>query len=380
MEAVAVALLVVLPVGITGAVGYAVMQWQRGLREARARTFAAVARRYGLAAGAESATGTLDGVAATAKIDWRTEGKSTVAYTVVMARMHPALDLGLVLRSASWGGLTAFEALFQGIQDRKVGNPALDRAFLIGADEQHRVAALLHEPVASGLLEATRAAQVLVNDAWVQLEERGEPREEFIAWALATAARIARAVEVTRMRVPPATALAKLTHGYQTAAGALGLQWMPTPLALGGTIEGISVYSGAVRVAQHRYAATGTAVFPTSLGCGLSVKSSRHMALLDKVFSSKDVELGDAAFDEAFVVREAQEGRAKHLLTPEVRTGLIALAEVGAIELRDDALQIRMGQIPEPYAVPPLIDKLARVAAAVHQRSRHEDVVRGPYR
>jgi hypothetical protein len=104
------------------------------------------------------------------------------------------------------------------------------------------------------------------------------------------------------------------------------------------------------------------------------------MALLDKVFSSKDVELGDAAFDEAFVVREAQEGRAKHLLTPEVRTGLIALAEVGAIELRDDALQIRMGQIPEPYAVPPLVDKLARVAAAIHQRSRHEDVVRGPYR
>src|SRR5688500_20363404 len=111
MEAVAVALLIVLPVGITGAVGYVVMQWQRGVREARARTFAAVAQRYGLAAAAESATGTLDGVAATAKIDWRTEGKSTVAYTVVMARMHPALDLGLVLRSASWGGLDAFEAI-----------------------------------------------------------------------------------------------------------------------------------------------------------------------------------------------------------------------------------------------------------------------------
>jgi hypothetical protein len=380
VEIIALLITVAAPVAVVGAVSYAVIEIQRRSRENRARVFAAIAQRYGFAATGDSAWGVHNGVAIVARVEYRQQGKSSYPYTVIEARIHPQLDIGLNVRRISPGWLGGVESAFSGIRDHTIGVPALDAAFLLGGDEPHRIAALLAPPLGPALHTAAQTAQVLLSDARIQIEEAGEPREALVAWAIPMVASLARALEATKLGVPAATPLAKLADGYRTAAGVLGLRWMPTPLALGGTIEGIGVYSGATRYGQFRYKAMGTAVFPSPLGCGFSIKSAKHMSIVDRVLATKDIPLGDAAFDDAFLVRANDEARAKHVLSAEVRAGLSALAEAGAIELRDDALQIRLEHMPEAHAVPPLIDKLARLAAAIHSRAVHEDVKLGPYR
>jgi hypothetical protein len=375
VEIIAVLFTVVAPVAVFGTISYAVIEWQRRAKENRARTFVAIAQRYGFAASGEAAWGVHDGVAIVARVEYRQQGKSSYPYTVIETRIHPQLDLGLNIRRA-----TGWPAAFSGIKDHTIGVPALDAAFLLGGDEAHRIAALLAPPLGPALLAASRTAEVVLNDGRIQIEEAGEPREPLVAWAIPMVSSLARALEATKLGVPPATPLTRLAYGYRAAAGVLGLTWMPTPLALGGTIEGIGVYSGAFRHGPFRYQAMGTAVFPGPLGCGFSVKSAKHMSIMDRVLATKDIPLGDEAFDEAFLVRANDEARAKHVLSAEVRSGLSALAEAGAIELRDDALQIRLEHLPEPHAVPPLIDKLARLASAIHARAAHEDVKQGPYR
>ncbi len=380
MEAVAVALMVVMPVGIAGAIGYAVMQYQKTLVAHRARVFADIASRYGLTAAAEGASGLYQGVPVVVALEFRKQGKSTITYTAVRARVHPPLDLGLSLRNQSWGGLGSLEALFYSGKDHQLGDPVLDAAFLIGGDEPHRIAALLTPAIRSMLVHATKTGTVVVNDHWVQIEERGEPRPEFVDWAVQSTVQIARAIEPARMQVPAATALARLVHGYQTAAAALGLSWMQTPLALGGTIEGIAVYSGAMRVGPHKFVAAVTASFPTSLGLGLSIRSTKELNTIDRLFISKDVPIGDDAFDDAFIVRTSDVGRLQRVFNKDVRDAIQRVGELGAIEIRDDALVVRMDTIPSAENTPPLIDRVARLAKAIHERVDREMVDQGPYR
>lgn len=378
MEILAVLIAVVTPIAVVGTVATAVMEVQRRTKQHRAQVFAAIAQRYGFALSGDAAWGVCNGVAIVARVEYRQHGKSSYPWTVITARIHPQLDIGLNIRRQEQGILRGIE-IFSGIKDHNIGVPALDAALLLGGDEAHRIAALLAHPLGPTVLTAAQTAQVVLTDAIIQIEEPGEPREALVAWAIPMVASLAHALEATKLNVPPATPLTKLAHGYRTAAGVLGLTWMPTPLALGGTIEGIGVYSGAVRGGQFRYHAMGTAVFPSPLGCGFSVKSAKHMSIMDRMVA-KDIPLGDEAFDAAFIVRANDEARAKHVLSAEVRSSLAALAEAGAVELRDDALQIRFEHLPEPHVVPPLVDKLARVAAAVHARAVHEDVKLGPYR
>jgi hypothetical protein len=315
MEAVAVAIMVLFPAGIAGAIGYAVVQYQKHVREARAQAFARVGQQLGLMTSAEGVSGAVGGVPVAATLDYRSQGKSTVTYTVVRARLHPPLDLGLSLRDQNWAGLGSLEALFHSAKDHQLGDPLLDAALLIGGDEPHRIDALLSRSVRPLLIQAARAASLIINDGWVQIEEQGEPRDAFLLWALDASARIAHELDASRYRVPLATSLGKLAHGYSTAAGVLGLTWMPTPLALAGNIEGIQVYSGAYRVAPHRYEALASAVFPTPLGLGLDVRSTRSFNALDRLFMAKDVRLGDDRFDETFIVRGADQARLAHVFS-----------------------------------------------------------------
>jgi hypothetical protein len=369
---------IAVPVGLFSAVGLALWMHHKRIQEARVRTFAAVGHSLGLAARPDAVWGLLHGVSVSAHVEMR-GGKNKRAYTVTSARLVPALDLGLVLRSqmAVIGGLEAF---FLGLTDHKLGDPAFDDAFIVHADEAARVHALLHPHTRSVLLRAASAATVNVTDLEVVIEEAGEPREAFLQWALATGAQLAILIGHARARVPVAASLLPLLRGYQEAARRLGLSWMTTPLAVSGNIDGVEVYSHALRTNKGAFGAQVIAVFPSPLGLGLSIRPKKDFSLLSRLGGLEDVEVGHARFDDAFIVRAGDKARLARALNDEVRAALFAITEAGSIEVSDTMLAVRLPYLPEPRAVPDFIARVSTLAKTMHHRATGEEDARGPYR
>ncbi len=380
MNAVSVALVILMPVVLIGIVVVALLAHRRWVRDQRAKVFAVVAREHGLTASSEGLRGVIGGVGVAATVEQRTHGKSTVTYTVVGSRIHPPLDLGLSVREQHWKAFGGIEAWLYGVQDHVIGDPALDRAFLIGGDELPRIQALLTPAVRAQLLRADKSAGVVLHDGGVQVEGRGEPREAFVTWALDVTVSLGRALEAARLNVPPATSLGSISEGYRAAAASLGLSWMPTPLCLSGVMDGIHVHATTTRVARYRYEALVTAVYPTRLGLDLSMRSTGTLSLVDRVFLGKDAEVGHAAFDEAFRVHTSDEDRLRHVFPVQVLEQLLELRELGPVEVRDDALSVRLTRIPDARHVPQLVDRLAGLARVIHARAVRETALQGPYR
>lgn len=59
------------------------------------------------------------------------------------------------------------------------------------------------------------------------------------------------------------------------------------------------------------------------LGIGLELKREGAFSAITKFFGIQDVEVGDATFDETFVVKTNDQGKLRSLLTPSVRSGLL---------------------------------------------------------
>jgi hypothetical protein len=226
---------------------------------------------------------------------------------------------------------------------------------------------------------AAGSSEVLCSDHFVTMERDGEWDEAYASWALPMVVHIARALEAARSHVPPATKLMQLAHGYEKAARQLQLTWMATPLALGGDIDGIQVFAHASRLQQGTYGTVVHARFPASLGLGMSIKPRLGSTFLD-MFADKDIQVGDAPFDEAFDLHGAEAERIVEALTADVRRELFALREQGTVHLTDMGIELHVQRIPQASEVPALVARMSDLAKLVLANVRSPDAVKGPYR
>ncbi|MFC2177391.1 tetratricopeptide repeat protein [Actinomycetota bacterium] len=108
--------------------------------------------------------------------------------------------------------------------------------------------------------------------------------------------------------------------------------------SIGGLLTRVDVYStgGKNKTYYTRYRAN----FPTK-GTAVRLKRQTGLSRVTKFFGAQDVEIGDVAFDDAFVVKAGSEARAAQYLTLPRRTLLLKLYSLyRGIDLTPDYFEI----------------------------------------
>ena len=150
----------------------------------------------------------------------RGSGDSRTTYTVVSSQLPMALDLGFKLRKHGF-----LNNMFHASEDHVVGDPRFDEAFIVSADEPHRVRSLLG-PKLRGLLvqQLGTSSSFDVSDHGATIETTGVSSSmPWLTWAVESATRICSGLELARHSVPVATPLAPHRHAWRNFALANGM-------------------------------------------------------------------------------------------------------------------------------------------------------------
>jgi hypothetical protein len=271
--------------------------------------------------------------------------------TIVSCDVSPPLDLGLSLA------------------DRLV----------MTADDDRRARKLLKGPLEQAVLAAAETTSVLVTDSRIELEVPRLPDERYLVWALEAAAELAEALAVSRRNVPSARSLLPLSPGYRREALALGGTFARTPLGVHTTVEDFAVFVGARRAGALTYEGVAVARFPGSLGLGLTVRGTR-LPGQEPDPASVDYLVGDPLFDRVFIVAGDEPIPVLEVLTPELRSLLLAAADAGVVTLTDELVEVRLAAVPAPSSIKRWIETVTKLAALACARLSAETPQRGPYR
>lgn len=271
------------------------------------------------------------------------------------------LGLGLLLRRR---GLS--ERLFRrrpGAARIKPHDPHLDRQVELHGDDEDLIQRVLDDAVRDdlgALLERWRDLVVTDQSIRVYLRQplaRSGDLRELVLGMRALAGDLAAA----RRTVPPPLALRSSMGAWAELARRLGLNLESAFPGVAGDLDGRSVRVTPVRMADG-YRAELRLGFRPHRRTGLRI---RPQVEPDGYWSvGQDIQLGDPAFDAAFVVKGDNPDGVRELLSPAVREGLIALDEVGRLDVDD--LRLYLGQLPpEPAALEPIVVQAARTAEAL---------------
>lgn len=341
---------------------------------------ARVAGKHRLAVVTNGLEGVVEGVpVALARELWSHEGKSNQPMFVVRAMIVPELDLGLRLRPETMGDALLDWVASASKTDIETGDARFDVPFRVAAHEAERARALLDDEIRAAALRLPADASFELDDRSVRLAVPVELDAERASWAIETAVWFARAVGEAAREVPPAPMVKPHLAAYREAAEVLGLAFSETPAALRGSLDGLEVCVQLARRSATEAASILWATFPVALGLGLDVRPQR--AGLGALFAAADIELGDARFDAAFVVRGNDAASVRGLLDEPVRAALFALRERGSLVLDDRGLRLELGGVVDPRDVVPTLRELRDVAAELVDRvGRARPAVRGAYR
>jgi hypothetical protein len=284
---------------------------------------------------------------------------------VVVARLLPAVDLGLVVeprtRRPDGRRITLGDPRFDG-----------DNAFLrVWADEPKRAGRLLGEALRDQILAVPTGYSLRLTDGAVRLEEPGAPATFFYDRALPAAAALAKATRQAADVTPPAAVLVPQARRYQKLAAERGLEPSSTPLGVFGRIDGHELGIFSVRRATRAFGAR--AVARLGLTAPLTVETRYGTPA-----TQDEIPLDDDDFTRALRVRGTDEAFARRVLDRDTRDVLLDLAQHGTFELSQDALSIDMQLLPTTRKASRLIDRLS--VAIELLRSRASGSTAQPYR
>lgn len=297
----------------------------------------------------------------------------TQGWTHLLAHLHPPLDLGL--HASTEGPPLPIPGTVSPLEraTRRLG---------IAADEPERAGALFD-------LDLNRRLKELP-DGWT-LTDSGllhrvstfvtDPRS--LEGLLSRLMETCDAVDRGRARVGPPWALREDAAQWRRFAQERGLEVMTAPLAMAGTIEGITVSAFARRTDRRTYGLGAEARFREPLGgaVGLVPTAPGAMApwlgISPRDLGGEDWLLGDPVFDGTFLVRSRDPSRLPRLLDPDLRARLLRIHERTPLVLDDLGVRVAAERLPSPAEVPALLVSLSRLAGEI------EATVRGggsPYR
>lgn len=250
-------------------------------------------------------------------------GSSTVSYTGVVVRVDPPLFLGLQLGRHGW--IRIFEE-----PDIEIGSPRIDAALRVTGANPARVRAFfdLREPSVAPLLERVMRLESLpelwVTDSTVGVAASGNQvdRPTLSSW-LDHARDVAEALARRGEQLPKAPAESAQDAEWQRFADAAGFDFDPRRMKLTGKQRQLEI------ALEHDGAQVKTAVtlaFPRAIDVGFAVRRTSTPSFLQGLFS-QDIQVGNAAFDDHYVVTGFPEARIRDVLRrPKVLAALSYLA------------------------------------------------------
>lgn len=245
----------------------------------------------------------------------------------------------------------------------RLGEPDLDRILHVHGDDPERVRALFVPAVRESLrLLAARWPDLVLTDDELQVwlrQPADDPTE--LAELVDAMVRSVEAMEEARREVPAAHGLEADVTAWGPVADALSLDLEPWLPAMTGLVEGHRVLVAAQREADG-YAATLRLWFNPHPELGLLL---RPQVEPDGYWSvGQDIQVGDAEFDAAFVVKGYDPSAVCARLSEGARKRLLELTRLGTLVVDDQGLLLR-GMPLDPKQVTDAIRRAAAAARAI---------------
>ena len=303
------------------------------------------------------------------------------AHWTLYARLQPPLDLGLVISNklmpVALPGTGAAHANF-GHAD-----PSFDQRCVVACDEPARAQALLTGSLRRVILDNLHPqAMFMITDAGVAVQTvDGHAGESELRNGLRVVTAIAHSLNAAREHVPPAMPLIAHRDAWVRFAGGNGLQGISAPLCMFGTIDDATMYAYSVRTSATELQLEVWLRFEQPLALGLLVQPMRTVDRFKELFGAEDYKLGDALFDETFLVRVSDGPATAALLDAETRKRLLLIHDtVGPLSLTDDGLSVRLPYVPpDPAIVPTIARQMLEIARFIADKRRGQQAG-GPYR
>jgi hypothetical protein len=270
------------------------------------------------------------------------------------------LGLGFVLRRRGFS-----ERLFRrprGVRITPV-DPDLDRQVEIHGDDPLLVRGLLDGEVCevTGQMLA-RWRDLVITDQSVRVSLSQPPsRVDELRDLVAGMRTLAAALSTARRALEPPAGLRLQSDAWRRLADRLDLSFEPAYPSLEGELDGRPVRITPVRTADG-YGAELHLGFRAHRRTGLRL---RPQVEPDGYWSvGQDIQVGDPAFDAAFVVKGYDPEQVRELLSAPVREGMLALAGTGRLDVDD--LRLFVGDLPaEPLELEPIVVQATRTADAM---------------
>lgn len=224
--------------------------------------------------------------------------------------------------------------------ERGSGDRALDRIAHVHGDDRARLMVLLTEELRQALTSAlARWPELEVTDRDVRVHlRRPESDPQRLYDLVQTMIELASALEEARDDVPAPEAVLPWVAGWEPVARALELEWQPSIPAMRGELRGRPVLAAASREARG-YEAMVRLWFGPHTEVGLVLRPQIEPG--GPWSSGQDIEVGHAAFDDAFVIKGYDPDEVRSYLGPGMRQRLLQLAERGRVVVDDRVLEVR---------------------------------------
>ncbi|MEC7525949.1 MAG: hypothetical protein VYE22_39070 [Myxococcota bacterium] len=295
------------------------------------------------------------------------KNRQTHYYSYAKAFFPRSLELGLSVTPTNVVA-RAFAALV-GSRDLEVGDARIDPHYKIAAAEPEAAQALLRVPYLADALAvgASGAFEPYVSDTELRYEMRGKCLDAGpLGAALDQAIDLARRILAAREEIGPTGAEDVVDRAWRPIAEARGLALDVDQTRMSGRVEGVHVEVDA-QLRGTRRVTVFTVRFDRALGVGLKLTREGALHGIGKLFGMVDIETGDPAFDDRFVVKGQPADAVRALLTPEVRSQLVSLQQhAELLEVEDDRLTAVVGWlIRDPAWIDSGLVTLARAGAAL---------------
>jgi hypothetical protein len=177
-----------------------------------------------------------------------------------------------------------------------------------------------------------------IDDYTLKLTLRSGHDPQHLKLAIERAARLAEGLVLERAKLPQSAFEREVEAAFVPAARRLGGHFDRQNLALR-VDDDLAALDAWVEHAQGaRWRTRFELVLERRIAPQLKLADSRHESLWTR-WTGPDVQIGDAAFDAAFILRGEREDLVRSVLTPEVKAALLALRE------RIEQLRIEDGRI-----------------------------------
>ncbi|MCA9605698.1 MAG: hypothetical protein KC619_08895 [Myxococcales bacterium] len=298
-------------------------------------------------------------------------------FTRASVTLPAPLDLGLHVQKRGLLG-----RMFDGVtgsQDLEMGVPDTDAKLLIQARDRRATERLIRLGyVAEALGWGARDGwNMTVGDVSVVFETTGiEYSPSHVGRRLDLGVEIAQRLSAGRAETQVDQVEVARAQRWAQVAGELGFESLPNGMR--GRHRQMYVEVEQTE-REDRFWTRFSCRFDRALGLSMSLTRQTTLSSFANLMAMQDIVVGDARFDDRFVVKGAPEAQVRAVLTPEVREMLITLQDKAThLEVADDHVTAWVGwRVMDVDHLKWGIDTIARTGAAIMGVTPVEI---GPYR